>query len=144
MNALADIGLPMIAVYWPPAWLALIPIIAVEGWIARRTLRLSWRKTLISVGAANVASTLIGIPLVWFCLAFFELRYFGGGHSLTTPSEQFYAATVQGPWLLPSESDFKWMVPAAAMFLTLVFLVVSVGVESLVVRKLCRELAPKA
>jgi hypothetical protein len=42
--ARADVGLPMLALVWPAAWLLLLVIIAVEGWFARRMLELPWNR----------------------------------------------------------------------------------------------------
>jgi hypothetical protein len=137
-NLLADMGVPMIAAYWPPAWLALAPIIVVEAWFARRAPGIGWKSALWSVAIANAVSTFLGIPCAWLIWTIIELRYFGGGRELSNPLNAIYAVTVQAPWLLPYDSDMWWMVPASLLILTGVFYLMSVGIEGLVMRLIFR------
>src|SRR5690349_8117178 len=103
MQYLANMGVPMIAIYWPPAWLAFVPVVAIEAWWARRVLGNSWRKAITSTFVANAVSTLVGIPIVWCIWAAFQLRFFGTALGLDSPAEQVYAVTVQASWLIPYE-----------------------------------------
>lgn len=138
MQFLANIGVPMIGVYWPPAWLAFIPVVAIEAWWARRTLGNGWGKAIASTFAANAVSTLIGIPLIWFIWAAIQLRFFGTAIGLANPAEGAYAVTVQAAWLIPYERDLWWMIPAAAVSMTAVFCVASIAIEWLVMKLLQR------
>lgn len=65
---LADVGVPMIGAYWPPAWVALLPIIGAEAWLARRILGIRWWPAIWSTSVVNAFSTLVGIPLTWMLL----------------------------------------------------------------------------
>lgn len=49
-----------------------------------------------------------------------------------------YAVTVQAPWLIPYESDFGWMIPAALFTLAILFCVMSVLVETPIVSRVTR------
>ena len=129
MQLLADIGLPMIGLYWPPAWLAFVPVVVIEAWWARRVLGNGWKKAIASTSAANVISTLIGIPLAWFIWSTIELRFFGTALGLDNAAKSIYAVTVQAAWLVPYEEHLWWMIPVASLVLTGVFFAGSVLVE---------------
>ena len=59
LPAHADVGVPMLAVMWPPAWLLLLAIVPAEGYFARRILSLDWRSALGLSLRANLVSTLV-------------------------------------------------------------------------------------
>ena len=134
MPLLANIGVPMIGIYWPPAWLALIPVIAIEAWWARRQLGNAWGKAVWSTGIANAVSTLIGIPLIWFLWVAVGYRFFGTAIGLNNPAEGLYAVTVQAAWLMPYETNLWWMVPSAAFAMTAVFCLASIFIEWLIMK----------
>ena len=127
----------MIGVYWPPAWLALVPVIWIEAWVARRTLRVSWPSAICSTALANLVSTLIGIPMTWVAWMMVED---GTARGMSNVGDGIYAVTAQAPWLIPYEQHLWWMIPAAALTLTIVFFLVSVAVEWLIMRAFHRRL----
>ena len=129
-TASANIGLPMVALFLPPMWLALVAIIAVESLIMARLCGTSFRKVVIPVTYGNAVSTIIGIPLVWFLLAVAELVCCGTAKGLSTFGARVYAVTVQAPWLIPYEDNFYWMIPAALSALLIPFLAASVAIEA--------------
>jgi hypothetical protein len=138
----ADVGIPMLALMWPPAWLLLIVIVPVEAYFARRILALDWRGALALSARANLVSTLVGIPLTWLALALVE---FGTGYVIyllrlgdgdTSPLVQrAVAITVLAPWLGPGNSLSPWIVPAAAAYLCIPFFFASVFIENRVARR---------
>lgn len=140
MQALANIGLPMVAIYLPPAWLGLIPIIALEAALGVWRFGVPPRAAFIAQAAANCFSTLVGLPLAWMLLALIELFFFGTAIGLNTPLRRVYAVTVQAPWLIPYERDLWWMIPASVTVLTVPFCAMSVLLEYPVVRRLVRDL----
>jgi len=131
--AYANAGLPMLGVAWPLSWAALLPVIAVEAWIGRRMLAgLSWGRAFAAAGAANAASTFVGIPVTWGLLFGLQILVPNGGGAelgIDTLIGRVFAVTVQAPWLIPWETDLHWMVPAALLFMLPFFGVVSVYVE---------------
>lgn len=134
--ARADAGVPMLALVWPASWALLIPIILVEALVARRILGLGWKEAARRAGIANLASTLVGIPLTWGVLVVIEMLFQTIADSATTVSRLLNTipgkiATVflTAPWLVPYEDELDWMVPAAALLLIVPFLFVSVWVE---------------
>jgi len=75
--ALANIGLPMVAVFLPPAWFALIPIIIIESAYGVWRFRMAASPTYAAVATADCISTLIGLPVTWVVLALGQLLLFG-------------------------------------------------------------------
>jgi len=146
LPAHADVGVPMLAVMWPPAWLLLLAIVPVEGYFARRILSLDWRSALGLSLRANLVSTLVGIPLTWFVLLLVE---FGTGYAVyllkvdeaSVPSavQRAVAITVLAPWLGPGDGLSAWIVPAAAAYLCIPFFFASVLIEN---RVALRRLGP--
>lgn len=60
--ALADVGLPMLVVAWPTAWILFVPVVLVEALVARKMLSLSARDALKLSLVANTWSTLSAFP----------------------------------------------------------------------------------
>ena len=133
--ACADAGVPMIFITLPGMGLALVPVILVEGYALYKQLHLSGRVALKASSFANVASTVIGIPLTWVALVAVQLVTGGGrAYGLDTAFHRFLAVTWQAPWLIPYEEDLRWMIPAATLTLLVPFFFVSWWIEYRVVR----------
>jgi uncharacterized protein len=124
---LANIGLPAVAFYLPPAWFALLPIIFIEAGYGARRYNLSFRRTFLAQAAANCLSTLIGIPITWLVLVMIQIVALPGG--------------VGPAWLLPEPS--WWSIAAAIAVLTVVFYFMSVATEGFIVARFFREVPGK-
>jgi hypothetical protein len=138
--ARADIGLPMVAVFLPPMWLALIPIILIEALLLKRLLPIKFARALLPTSLGNVASTLVGVPLTWLALAILELICCGSAKGLATVGSRLYAVTIQAPWLIPYEDEFYWMIPVALGVLAIPCFAVSVLIEAPINRFFLQEL----
>lgn len=124
---LANIGLPTVALYLPPAWLALLPIILIESGYGARRYDLSFRRAFFAQATANCLSTVIGLPLTWLVLVLIQF--------VTVPSGT-------GPaWLLPDPG--WWAMSGAIAVLTVVFYFMSVATEGFVVGRFFREVPRK-
>jgi hypothetical protein len=124
---LADIGLPMVALYLPPAWLALLPIIFIESGYGARRYSLSFRRAFLAQAAANCLSTVIGVPVTWLVIVLIQF--------FTVPSGT-------GPaWLLPDPG--WWAIAGAIAVLTVVFYLMSVVFEGFVVACFFRQVPRK-
>lgn len=133
-TANADAGVPMLFLTLPAMAIALIPIIVIESIVVGRILGTSAASKAKSVAIANVASTVIGLPLTWIALVIIQLVSGGGSaYGLTTPTQKFLAVTWQAPWLIPYEGDLYWMIPAASLFLLVPFFFASYFIESPIV-----------
>lgn len=117
-------------------WLALIPIIVLEAVMVARSLGVPLRPVLAGTALANLASTVVGVPVLWSLLAAVEGIYFGSALGLSTLWTKLYAVTVQAPWLIPCEGQFYWMIPAALAVLAVPFYVLSVVIETPIIRRI--------
>ncbi len=128
-DAVANVGLPLIIVFLPPMWTALLPVVLLEAAVAARRLDIPLRRSAAAMGVANVVSTIVGVPVLWVVLATVELAFFETAMGLDGFWRKLYAVTVQGPWLIPySQQD--WMVPTALAIMALPCLALSVLVEA--------------
>jgi len=134
----------MLFVTWPGMLVALIPIVLIEAWILKAKLEVTFGEAVRLGVIANLASTIIGIPLAWLTLVGIELVATSGGMAfgLDTPWRKVLAVTIQAPWLIPYESDLYWMVPAATLVLLPAYFLASWGIEYAVIRKLLRVPEP--
>jgi hypothetical protein len=128
----ADAGVPLVAIFLPPLWLGLVPIIFIEALVNSRLLLIPFRRTLLPATLGNLASAIVGIPLTWVFLATFEI-FFG---SLLPPNllrgtgAKVLSVTIGAPWLVPNENDLWWMVPVALAFFAVPCFAVSVLIEA--------------
>ena len=132
--AYANAGLPMLMVTLPAMLVGLIPIAIVETVVLVSRLRSSVAKTATLTAAANVATTLVGIPATWTLLALLQLVTGGGAaYGIDTPLQKMLAVTWQAPWLIPHEADLGWMIPAAMLVLLVPFFFASWAIEAAIV-----------
>ncbi len=129
LPAAANIGVPMVAVFLPPLWLSLVPVIVIEAWLITRLLGLTPKNSVTGVALGNVLSTLVGIPLMWAVLATVQGVLAGDARGLATVGQKIYAVTVQAPWLIPYEEDLGWMIPIALVVLAVPAYLLSVLIE---------------
>ena len=138
---LANIGVPMIFVQMPAMVCALIPIIIVEALLIRRWLTLPYRDAFRGVTVANLASTILGVPLAWLAMFIVELAVMypvsmAAEHwhwKLESPVVGVLGFIVSMAWLAPVERHIHWMIPAASALLLIPSFVVSVWFE----RRIC-------
>jgi hypothetical protein len=62
-TALANPIIPPVAIIWPVAWLALVPVVLVETAVACRVLGWTCGRALRMATVANLFSTLVGVPV---------------------------------------------------------------------------------
>jgi len=139
---LADAGIPMIVVTLPGMLALLLPIILIEAWLCRKWLGLPPWVALKSNAAANLASTLLGVPAAW-CLAFlFEFFIFGTISDLpsiqrwNSPIAHIVETVLAPAWLGPAEKNLPWMIPLATIVLLLPTFFVSVVIETFVIGRM--------
>jgi len=70
---LADAGIPMLFVTWPAMVIALVPVIAMEALLIRKRVVYKPWPIFRATAAANLVSTIIGIPLTWLALVACEM-----------------------------------------------------------------------
>ncbi len=146
---LVDAGVPMIFLTFPAMLALLTPIVLIEAWLCRKWLGLTVWAALKSNAAANVVSTLIGVPVAWGVTLLFQ--FFALGTILRIPAISRAAdkwnspladvvLTILAPaWLGPSEKNLYWMVPLAAIVLLVPTFFLSVWIEAFVVDHMLRK-----
>lgn len=137
---LADAGVPMIFLTLPLMIGALIPVILIEVWIARPLLGLNYRQTAKAIAAANVTSTLIGVPLAWIATFAFDMLVALAGHKWLDKLDQgpvlrVMAVVLFPAWLAPDEPNFFWALPVAAMVLLIPSFFASWYIEAFVIKR---------
>src|SRR5262249_39059902 len=139
-QASANAGLPMVALVLPPAWFALVPIIAIETAYGVWRFRTSARSTWLGVTVANCVSTLIGLPVTWAVLVLAEGIVFTRFSDRLSEPPEALLAILTAPWLGPGAGEPRWFVPLAIVALMIPFYVMSVISESLIVRRFVPDL----
>jgi hypothetical protein len=139
----ADVGLPMLAYYLPPAWLLMVPVIGVEALVAIWWFAIPARLAIRGATIANVLSTLIGVPLAWSLATALELRLFAPGWNGRHPSCAVQA-TAQALWILPPIRACSWVFPVAAVVASAVFYALSVGIEGLIFARVAPALSARS
>jgi len=141
---LANAGLPMVMVFLPPAWFALVPIIVIESaWGAWR-LKLPVGRALAAQSVANCVSTLIGIPVTWLALVLIEFVLLEGAVRVV-PESLLSALTpiVGAAWLGPGAEEKLWMTALAITVLTAAFYLMSVSIEGFIIARFFRDVPRK-
>ena len=156
--ALADAGIPMIALAMPGMVMSLIPVILIESWYLHKYLKVPFSRSLKVMTIANLESTIIGIPLAWIAMLILEM---GTGAILmllsaviakpavsimtTTAPDIFGAALASifgAAWLAPDEKYSYWMVPLACLVLLIPFYFVSWWYEYSSVKRQMKDADP--
>lgn len=137
---LANIGLPMVMVFLPPAWLALIPIIIIESACGIWRFKLPARRAFAAQAIANCVSTLIGIPVAWLVLVLIEWVVLEGAVRVTPePVLAVLSPIVGAAWLGPGAEEKLWMMALAVATLTVAFYLMSVATEGFIVARFFRD-----
>jgi len=123
-------------------WLALLPIVVLEALIIARMINAPLRPTVLGSALANVASTVVGVPLAWCLLLFAQfalMEYWG----LSESKNPLLLALIGAAWIGPEpQTGFFWQLPVALVVLAVPFFLLSVAVETPIVRMISG--APKA
>jgi hypothetical protein len=140
----ANIGVPLVCVSVPIMLLALLPIAWVEALVYRSALGLSRKDAFWGSFSANLWSTLVGIPMIWFPLLIAQIAI-GGDRAwgMATLRQRVEAVTLQAPWLIPYQDHIDWMVPAASLVLLFPFYIGTVIVEYWILAKRWQNLPQK-
>jgi hypothetical protein len=149
---LADAGIPMIFVTWPAMVIALVPVIALEALLIRKRVPYEPWQIVRATAAANLFSTIIGIPLTWLGLVAFEM-VIGFAVSLIPGIQHWHGPVARAigfifavAWL-PPFGVTRAAIPLAALVLLIPFYFVSVWSERLVMKRMLQatseEVAPE-
>src|SRR5207249_4487996 len=109
--------------------------------LIRRWLALPYGDAFRGVSIANLASTIIGVPVAWLAMFIIELAV---AYPVSTAAEHWHwkldspviavlGFIISMAWLAPVERHIDWMVPAASALLLIPSFIVSVWFE----RRIC-------
>lgn len=128
---LANAGIPLIGPVVALGWFSIIPVVLLEMAVAKFLLHWRLADALKWVSAANLVSTLVGMPLAWFLTAI--VSDFTGGARWGDGS---IAGVLRSPaWLGPGYvGDLRWAVPLGLILLCVPCFFVSWWVEFGVLR----------
>ena len=140
-QAAANVGLPMIVVVWPLAWIAFVPVALLEGLFYRRALGVSTVQALRSSFLTNLFSTALGIPLAWGLPLIPALLVAPLDVALPRPLEVALGLFYWPFWLMPwgDKAIQSWSVLVALAGLLPLFLAMSVLSEAWLLRFLHPE-----
>lgn len=125
----ANAGIPMLALAWPYLWLTFIPVSLLEACIAKRMLRIDWRKAIEISVKANCISTLIGIPVAWFFMLLIQMVVGLGLSNFQNVPDLIQYATF--PFMVAWLGDVSsaWYVYFAFCVLSIFFCLISIYIE---------------
>lgn len=136
VSARADIPIPTITLVFPAMAILIVPIICIEAWIGFRRADLTRREAFrVSIGA-NLASTLIGIPLTHIIFGGAAYSFYGS----TPKGGPLYliSAYLLQPFLLFPFLE-AWAYPLAFLGLLVPTFFVTVWIEMAIARLLLRN-----
>jgi hypothetical protein len=131
----ADASVPMIYWHMLAIFTALVPIVLIEAYSAKRILGVSLGKAIGPVSASNFTSMVVLFPTLW--MLWLSAQMLVGGdtvHGLGNWWSKLYAVTVQAPWLQHDGRDLFWMVPVAALVMLVPAFFLSVWSERVVLQ----------
>jgi hypothetical protein len=137
----ANMGIPMLALAWPAHWVALLPVIALEGFIGKRASGIPIGLAMKTSAYGNLWSTFIGVPVVWVALFAVEM-VLGIGLSQIDPKwgNHWLLFPLFAAWLGPTENI--WQVYAAFVILAVPFCIGSIWIETKVALSMCSIYPP--
>lgn len=146
---LADMGVPMIFVQWPLMFAALLPVIAVEAWILRGRLTLPRGRAIKGSAFANLASTIVGVPIAWGVMLGVEFGVMSGvGHfaerhhwNMSSPLWNVLSIFMSA-WVNPPIKSYAGIALAAALLLIPTYFL-SVWLERWICRRVFRPIETK-
>ena len=144
--ALANAGLPMVIIQGPFLLLAILPVVLLETMILKKYTGLNFSRSCKAVSSANAVSTLVGIPITYILILFFELALseVGGWIGDTTGQVLSMTGYVLFPALLVPFSEklellfLPWII-VAGIILMIFFFFVSWKVEFFVAKKMLSD-----
>jgi hypothetical protein len=147
----ANTGIPTLAFTLPGMIILLIPVIALETFMVRRGFS-SWWPALRTMSAANVFSTLVGIPCAWllalalqtvFAFAMMPLALLMPWQAQQPPAPGwptiFVNILISPAWLMPFvnfERSLYWTIPAATLIMLAPYCYASYRSELWIARRL--------
>ena len=117
---------------------AVLPIIGVEACVLWARLGVGFEQALEISGVANIISTVIGIPLVWFIGGIAGQKASGLLPRSNAPWRRIFSLVV-GSLGLVGERHSRWVIPSVLLVLLVPFFFLSWLIELLVASRMLEE-----
>lgn len=72
-HAMANVGIPMLVIFWPAMFFLLLPVILIESFVINKMLSLTVEESEKASTYSNIFSTLVGIPIAWLILLIIQV-----------------------------------------------------------------------
>lgn len=145
--ASANMGLPIIAFTTRSMILGFVPIVAIETWVLVKRLGWNWKDAASVAIIANLVSTVVAMPLVWFLGVWTQIPLgFDMWREPQSALDALQMAARNFAWHPPENPDgptARGLGPVSAVFLLVPMFFGSWASETLVARWLQRSFAPK-
>ena len=147
--AYADAAVPMIFMTFPSMLIALFPIVLIEAAVYQSSLRVRYKSAIVPSAVANLASTIVGIPLAWAILFAIQAALFislNGLEKVGIPTKWFegpagdvFLVILSGGLIPPGARDevYLWY-PIGAMVGLIPAYFISVAIETRIVCRLLK------
>ena len=135
----ANIGIPMLAVAWPAYWIALFPVIFLEGYLGEWITKIPRNQAMKVAAYGNLLSTFVGIPVVWGILVAVEFAV-GPSLSHVDPKFEWVVFPLLAAWIGPTRN--LWIVYTAFVVLAVPFCIASIWIETRVALRMCPAYSP--
>lgn len=131
LPAAANVGLPTIFLTLPAMLIALVPVTAIEAWVLVKRLAISASEAGWISFLANLASTIVGVPVTWLLLLIAgTIARCALQPDLQKLRGRFLTAVLEAPWFPPRNGrDTRWMIPAGCLVLMLPYFIASCAIE---------------
>lgn len=144
---LANIGLPMLPAQGVLMIAALIPVILIEAAIVAKRQSITYANSFGGIAAANLVSTLAGVPLAWGLMLLIQCAGVLVGEPLLvnrdSPAVMAAYVILNAAWLAPDEEHMAWMLPIALAVMMMPSYFVSVCIEYMVCKRIWKPAEPK-
>ena len=129
----ANVGLPMVVPVGILMILALVPIIGVEAWVLSVRLSVGFGAALAASGAANLVSTVIGLPVSWLVAGTIGSK----ARNLLPRSNASWKYVInritESLFGMIGDTNSEWIIPSAELMYLVPLFFLSWAIESYVV-----------
>lgn len=128
---LANVGIPMVLPQFFMMAFMILPVAALEMVVSKRFINRPWRSLWKDWVKANVATTLIGVPIAWGLMLILQISHPSGGGllGLDTPESRLTTVLVQSAWVMPYSHHAGWLMGAAMTILLVPSFLLSIVIE---------------
>jgi len=116
---------------FPVLVVLMIPLVVGESFLIAFFIKTPAKKVWVKVTAANIVSTIFGVPLTWLVLVFIQMWTGGGrGQEFDSLTHKLLAGTLHTAWLADgTDPEPSWAFPAVFAFQFFAYGIASILIE---------------